>query len=356
MLQQDYINNAETENQSAQEDLFEHFRFVVDAGQAVLRIDKFLGGKIANVSRTRIQAAIEAGNVFVNSKTVKSNYKIKPGEVITILLSFPKIEFELIPENIPLQIVYEDNDLLVVNKPAGMVVHPAVGHFTGTLVNALAFHLQGNELFSENDIRSGLVHRIDKDTSGLLVVGKNEKTLNGLGKQFFEHTASRTYHALVWGNLPDDEGTITGNVGRHPSNRKVMTVFHDASVGKHAVTHYRVLQRYTYCTYIECRLETGRTHQIRVHFSNMGFPLFNDSEYGGNSIVKGALFSKYKQFVENCFQICPRQALHAKTLGFVHPVTKKKLMFDSEIPTDMAALLQKWDAYISGRSDIEKTI
>lgn len=354
MMQNGDIENIETENQSVQDELFEHYRFTVDLGQELVRIDKFLDGKIANVSRTKIQAAIELGNVLVNDRPVKSNYRVKPRELITILLGFPKIEFELIPENIPLNIVYEDGDLLVVNKSAGMVVHPAIGHYTGTLVNALAYHLAGNEMFSENDVRSGLVHRIDKDTSGLLVVGKNERALSGLGKQFFEHTASRTYHALVWGDISDNEGTIIGNVGRHPANRKIMTVFQDDSVGKHAVTHYRVLKRFAYCTYIECKLETGRTHQIRVHFSSLGHPLFNDAEYGGNKILKGSLFSKYKQFVENCFQVCPRQALHAKTLGFVHPITKTKLMFDSEVPDDMSELLRKWENYITGRIPDDK--
>ncbi|HOY38466.1 MAG: RluA family pseudouridine synthase [Bacteroidales bacterium] len=344
-MSEDSTSLSNQEDYKNQEELFEHYRFIVDNGQSPVRIDKYLASKIANVSRNKIQAASDAGNIRVNDTPIKSNYKVKPADVITILLSFPKIEFELIAEDIPIEVVYEDNDVLVVNKRAGMVVHPSLGHYQGTLVNALAFHLQGNELFSENNMRSGLVHRIDKDTSGLLVIGKNERALNHLGKQFFEHTARRTYHALVWGNTAEEKGTITGHIGRHLKDRKIMDVFEDGSYGKHAVTHYQVLDRFGYVTYIECKLETGRTHQIRAHFSHIGHPLFNDSDYGGNQILKGPIFNKYKQFVSNCFEICPRQALHAKTLGFIHPVTKKEMMFDSLIPKDMQACIDKWRSY-----------
>ncbi len=342
--------NNDPENFDNQEELFEHYRYVVDPGQSLLRIDKYLAAKIANVSRTKIQAASDAGNILVNENPVKPNYRVKPGDIISILLNFPKIEFELIPQNIPLSIVYEDGELLVVNKAAGMVVHPGVGNYEGTLVNALAFYLRENELFSENNMRAGLVHRIDKDTSGLLVVGKTEKALGFLGKQFYNHTTARTYHALVWGDLTQDYGTITGHIGRNPKNRKIMSVFEDGSSGKHAITHYRVLRRFGYVSLVECKLETGRTHQIRAHFSHIGHPLFNDADYGGNKILKGSGFSKYKQFVENCFQICPRQALHAKTLGFVHPVSKKEMLFDTEIPNDMQQCIDKWESYISGRT------
>lgn len=342
--------NNDPENFDNQEELFEHYRYVVDPGQSLLRIDKYLAAKIANVSRTKIQAASDAGNILVNENPVKPNYRVKPGDIISILLNFPKIEFELIPQYIPLSIVYEDGELLVVNKAAGMVVHPGVGNYEGTLVNALAYYLRENELFSENNMRAGLVHRIDKDTSGLLVVGKTEKALGFLGKQFYNHTTARTYHALVWGDLTQDYGTITGHIGRNPKNRKIMSVFEDGSSGKHAITHYRVLRRFGYVSLVECKLETGRTHQIRAHFSHIGHPLFNDADYGGNKILKGSGFSKYKQFVENCFQICPRQALHAKTLGFVHPVSKKEMLFDTEIPNDIQQCIDKWESYISGRT------
>ncbi|NLA23477.1 MAG: RluA family pseudouridine synthase [Bacteroidales bacterium] len=350
MDDQNILENLETDNQFSQDELFEHFRFVVDPGQSLLRIDKFLNTKIANISRTKIQAAIQAGNVLVNENKIKSNYKVKPNDIISVLLSFPKLEFELIAEDIPLEIVFEDKDLLVVNKEAGMVVHPAPGHSRGTLVNALAYYLQDNDLFSENNIRPGLVHRIDKNTSGLLVIGKNELTLSGLGKQFYEQSTKRLYHALVWGNLPNDEGTITGNIGRNLSNRKIMAVFNDENIGKPAVTHYKVLKRFNYCTYVECRLETGRTHQIRVHFSNLGYPLFNDAEYGGDKILKGPIFNKYKQFVENCFKICPRQALHAKVLGFKHPTTKEKIVLESDLPNDFAQLIDKWESYYENKN------
>lgn len=331
------------------QELFEHHRIEVDAGQALLRVDKFLMDRLPHASRTRIQAAAESGNVLVNGKAVKANYRVKPRDIITIVMAWPKREIEIIPENIPLHIVYEDNDLMVINKPAGMVVHPAFGHFSGTLVNALAWHLKGNPLFAQNELRPGLVHRIDKDTSGLLVIAKTEQAKTHLALQFFNKTSSRKYVAVCWGNLEEESGTITGHIGRHPVNRKTMSVYPDGSHGKHAVTHYNVLERLGYVNVVECVLETGRTHQIRAHFKYIKHPLFNDKEYGGNDILKGTTFVKYKQFVNNCFAICPRQALHAKTLGFEHPTTGERLSFDSELPTDMQQLIEKWRTYTSGR-------
>ena len=339
----------EPEEQETEQELFEHFRFIVDPGQALLRIDKFLSNRIENTSRSRIQGAANAGNILVNDKTVKPNYRVKPDDVIQIVLPNPPREIELIPQDIPIEIVYEDDDVIVVNKKAGMVVHPAYGNYTGTLVNALMYHFKDLPLFQSGDIRPGLVHRIDKNTSGLLVVAKTELALNRLSRQFFNHTTGRRYLALVWGTPDPEEGTITGNVGRSIRDRKVMQVFPDESQGKHAVTHYKVLERFSYVSLIECRLETGRTHQIRVHLSYIGHPLFNDEEYGGDRILKGTTFTKYQQFVRNCFEILPRQALHAKTLSFDHPVTGEPLSFDSEIPDDMRQAIEKWRAYISGR-------
>jgi len=330
-------------------DLYEHFRFEVDKGQSPVRLDKYLSQKMESVSRSRIQAAADAGNILVNNDPVKPSYKIKPEDLITILLPHPPRTLEILPEDIPLDIVYEDNDIIVVNKPAGMVVHPAYGNYQGTLVNALMFHLKDNPLFNTDSERPGLVHRIDKDTSGLLVVGKNEIAVNKLARQFYNKTSERTYQALVWGNMENDEGTVTGNIGRHPKERKKMYVFPDGEQGKHAVTHYRVLERFGYVTFVECRLETGRTHQIRVHFQYIKHPLFNDSEYGGDQILRGTTFTKYKQFVQNCFQILPRQALHAKTLGFIHPVTGEKMSFDTALPADMASVLEKWRNYTANR-------
>lgn len=348
-------NAVDEEIQDEQSELFEHFRFVVDKGQSLLRIDKFLTSRIENASRTKVQNAAEAGNILVNGKPVKSNYKVKPGEVVTVVLPHPPREIELIPQNIPINIVYEDDDLLLVNKDPGMVVHPGYGNYTGTLVNALAYHLKDNPLFSSGEMRPGLVHRIDKDTSGILVIAKNEPALNKLAAQFFNRTTDRRYIALVWGALKEDEGTITGNIGRNPRDRKQMYVFEDGSEGKHAVTHYKVIERLGYVTLVECKLETGRTHQIRVHFKHIGHPLFNDELYGGNEILKGTTFTKYKQFVQNCFKILPRQALHAKSLAFEHPVTKKWMAFDSDLPDDMKQAIDKWRNYISNRETTEES-
>lgn len=337
-------------------EMYEHYRIETDRGQLPLRIDKFLMTRLSNASRTKIQEAAEAGNIRVNDKPVKPNYKVKPHDVITVVLAYPKRDFEIIPENLPLDIVYEDEQLLVVNKKPGMVVHPAFGHFSGTLVNALAWHLKDNPLFQGNDFRPGLVHRIDKDTSGLLVIAKTEEAKAHLALQFFNKTSDRKYIAVCWGNLKEDSGTITGHIGRNLVNRKTMSVFPDGSHGKHAVTHYKVIEKIGYVNVVECVLETGRTHQIRAHFKYIGHPLFNDAEYGGNEILKGTTFSKYKQFVNNCFATCSRQALHAKTLGFTHPVTGKRMAFDSPLPEDMQQLIEKWRNYTAGRSDQDFSI
>jgi 23S rRNA pseudouridine1911/1915/1917 synthase len=329
--------------------LFEHFRFEADKGQNTLRIDKFLFNKLEGTSRSRIQAAASAGSILVNDKVVKSNYKVKPLDIISIVLPDPPRKIELIPEDIPLNIVFEDNDLLVVNKEPGMVVHPGHGNYRGTLINALMYHLKDNPMFQSGEERPGLVHRIDKNTSGLLLVAKNEVAMSKLGLQFFNKTSKRTYQALVWGNMEEKEGTITGNLGRNPKDRTKMIVFPDGSEGKHAVTHYSVLEQLGYVDLVECRLETGRTHQIRSHFQYLKHPLFNDFEYGGNKILRGTTFTKYKQFVSNCFNILPRQALHAKSLGFVHPTTEKEMLFESELPEDMQTVIDKWRKYITGR-------
>ncbi len=332
-----------------QQELFEHYRFIADPGQSLLRIDKFLNDRLENISRTRIQVGADAGNLLVNGKAVRSSYKVKPGDIIQVVLPTPPREIELIPENIPLKIVYEDDDVVVINKEAGMVVHPAYGNYRGTLVNALMWHFKDLPLFSTGELRPGLVHRIDKNTSGLLVIAKNELALNRLSKQFFDRTTDRLYVALVWG-VPDPKtGTITGNVGRNIKDRKIMQVFTDESLGKNAITHYRVTEELGYISRVECKLETGRTHQIRVHFQHIKHPLFNDEEYGGDQILKGTTFTKYQQFVRNCFKILPRQALHAQTLAFDHPVTGKRLSFDSAIPDDMMQVIEKWRKYISGR-------
>lgn len=330
-------------------ELYEHFRFIADPGQSLLRIDKFLVNRLENTSRSRIQSASEAGNILVNDSPVRSSYKVKPGDVISIVLPQPPREIELLPENIPLNIVFEDEHLIVLNKSAGMVVHPGYGNYTGTLVNALMYHLKNNPLFSSGDQRPGLVHRIDKDTSGLLVVAKTELAMNKLALQFYNKTSKRLYNALVWGNMESDEGTITGNLGRNPRDRKKMYVFADGSDGKPAITHYRVLERFDYVNFLECRLETGRTHQIRVHFQYIRHPLFNDPEYGGDQILRGTTFTKYRQFVLNCFKILPRQALHARSLGFKHPASGKEMYFESELPDDLRSVLEKWRRYVSGR-------
>jgi 23S rRNA pseudouridine1911/1915/1917 synthase len=335
-----------------QQELFEHYRFKADPGQSLLRIDKFIFTRIESTSRTRIQSAANAGNILVNNKPVRPSYKVKPGDVVQIVLPTPPRELELIPENIPINIVYEDDDVVVVNKEPGMVVHPAYGNYTGTLVNALMWHFKDLPLFQTGELRPGLVHRIDKDTSGILVIAKNELALNKLSKQFFDRTTDRKYIALIWGTPVPSKGTITGNVGRNIRDRKIMQVFPDGSQGETAITHYKVLEDLGYVSIIECKLETGRTHQIRVHLSFIKHPLFNDDEYGGDKILKGTTFSKYQQFVKNCFTILPRQALHAKSLAFDHPVTGKRLSFDSELPDDMKQVIEKWRNYTSARENI----
>ena len=328
---------------------YEHYRFLADQGQGLMRIDKFLVNRMEGTSRNRIQAAAEAGSIFVNGVVVKSNYRVKPGEEVTVMLDYPRRELKIIPEDIPLNIVYEDDELMIVNKPAGLVVHPGHGNYSGTLVNALVYKYQNLELYGGNDPRPGLVHRIDKNTSGLLVVAKTELAKLSLALQFFNRTTKRKYVALVWGNLASDEGTIEGNIGRSLKNRQVFTVYPDGESGKPAITHYRVIERLGYVNLVECVLETGRTHQIRVHMKHIGHPLFNDDVYGGDRILKGTTFAKYKQFVENCFKLIPGQALHAKILGFVHPVTKEELFFDSELPENLGQLVDKWRNYISNR-------
>jgi len=323
---------------------FEHYKFVADKGQNPLRVDRFLLNFVEFASRNKIQQAVKAGNVHVNEKVVKSNYKVKGNDVVKVVYDFPQEKNELIPQDIPLNISYEDDDILIVNKQAGMVVHPGFGNHDGTLVNALAFHFKNLPNMGDED-RPGLVHRIDKNTSGILVVAKTEKSMTILAKKFEERDLNRKYIALVWGDLKKDEGSITGNIGRSLKNRKVMDVFPDGEYGKHAVSHYKVLERFGYTTLVECKLETGRTHQIRAHFKYIGHPLFNDEEYGGDAILKGTTFTKYKQFIHNCFKICNRQALHAKSLGFTHPTTNKKLFFDSELAEDMQQLIEKWRKY-----------
>jgi 23S rRNA pseudouridine1911/1915/1917 synthase len=335
-----------------QQELFEHHRFIVDPGQSMLRIDKFLTAKIEGASRTRVQGAADAGNILVNNAPVKSSYRVKPSDLIQVVLPNPPREIELIPENIPLNIVFEDDHVIVVDKEPGMVVHPGYGNYTGTLVNALMWHLRDNPMFSSGELRPGLVHRIDKNTSGLLVIAKSDLAHNHLARQCFDRTTERQYIALVWGLPKPGEGTVTGNIGRSPKDRKVMYVFTDGTEGKHAVTHYRTIEELGYISMIECRLETGRTHQIRVHMSHMGHPLFNDEEYGGNRILRGTTFTKYQQFVRNCFNMLPRQALHARSLGFTHPATGERLLFESPLPADMTSVIEKWRTYISGRDDI----
>ena len=326
---------------------YEHYRFTADPGQTLIRVDKFLTDRITGASRSRVQQSADAGNVEVNGEPQKSSYKVKPGDVVTVMMSYPPKDTSIIPENIPLDIVYEDDELLVVNKPAGMVVHPGHGNFQGTLLNALAWHFGERKPFEAGDDRLGLVHRIDKDTSGLLVIAKTPRSRADLSAQFFNKTTSRLYNALVWG-VPDSEGTIIGNIGRDPKDRLAMAVFPEGSEqGKHAVTHYRVLESFNYVSLVECRLETGRTHQIRAHFKHIGHPLFADERYGGDKILRGTTFAKYKQFVDNCFKICPRQALHARTLGFRHPVTREQMSFSSPLPQDMEALIAKWREYLN---------
>lgn len=333
-------------------ELYEHFRVVVDKGQSQVRVDKYLFERLVNSSRNRIQKAADADLIMANGKPVKSSYKVKPCDVLTVMMDRPRYDNDIIPEDIPLDIVYEDNDLMVVNKPAGLVVHPGCGNYHGTLVNAIAWHLKDNPKYDPNDPQVGLVHRIDKDTSGLLVVAKTPDAKTHLGLQFYNKTTKRKYNALVWGVVENNEGTIEGNIGRNPKDRMQMAVLSDPAQGKHAVTHYRVLERLGYVTLVECVLETGRTHQIRVHMKHIGHTLFNDERYGGNEILKGTHFSKYKQFVNNCFETCPRQALHAMTLGFVHPRTGEEMFFTSPLPEDMTNLIDKWRNYISNREEL----
>ena len=334
-------NNIDTID--LEDELFEHFRFEVPKGQASLRIDKYLMSLIQNATRNKIQTAATEGNIFVNDATVKSNYKVKANDVVRVMLTHPPYENHIIPENIPLDIVYEDETLLLINKLPGMVVHPGHGNYTGTLVHALAYHFDNLPMNSSE--RPGLVHRIDKDTSGLLVIAKTEAAMTHLAKQFEAKTSEREYIALVWGNVVEDKGTIEGNLARHLKDRMQMAVFADPEIGKPAVTHYKVLERFGYVTLISCQLETGRTHQIRAHLKHIGHPLFNDERYGGHLILKGTTFTKYKQFLDNCFKALPRQALHAKTLGFIHPTTGEMMRFDTELPQDLQDCIEKWRNY-----------
>lgn len=345
----DYLDEEEEEEGSR---LYEHFRVVADKGQSLIRVDKFLVDRLTGTTRNRVQLAAEAGWVLANGTPVKSNYRVKPSDVISVVMTRPRREFEILPEDIPLNIVYEDADLLVVNKPAGLVVHPGHGNYTGTLVNGLAHYLRDDPSYDPSDPRLGLVHRIDKDTSGLLVIAKKPEAKADLSLQFFHKTSKRLYQALVWGIVKDDEGRIEGNIGRDPRDRMRMTVFPDGDQGKPAVTHYRVLERLGYVTLVECRLETGRTHQIRAHMKYIGHVLFNDERYGGHDILKGNTFARYRQFVRNCFEICPRQALHAKTLGFTHPTTGEEMYFDSELPPDMEQLVDKWRTYAATAKEL----
>ncbi len=327
--------------------MHEHFRVEVDKGQKMLRVDKYLVNCMGGTSRNRIQDAADAGNVLVNGKPVKSNYKVKPYDVVTIELGYPPNEYTIVPQDIPINIVYEDDDIMLVNKQPDLVVHPGFGNFDGTLLNAVAWHLKDVPGFDANDARIGLVHRIDKDTSGLILIAKTADAKTHLGKQFFNKTTKRTYNALVWGVVKEDSGTIVGALARDPKDRMLFRVFDEEEnpMAKHAVTHYKVLKRYAYCTLVECQLETGRTHQIRVHMKHIGHTLFNDARYGGSDVLRGLTTAKYRQYVKNCFELCPRQALHAKTLGFVHPRTGEEMYFESDLPDDMVNLLDKWERY-----------
>ena len=337
--EEDFIDEQDDE-------LFEHHRIIADAGQSLIRIDKFLMDRLPNVTRTKIQAGIHEGFVKVNDQPIKPSYKVHPNDVVVVAMPEPPRDTDVKPENIPLNIVFEDEHLMVINKAAGMVVHPAYQNWSGTLVNALTYHFQNLPQMKGNEGRPGLVHRIDKDTSGLLVIAKSEVTMIGLAKQFFDHSIERTYNAIVWG-LPDPpQGTINVNVGRSLKDRRITTAFPKGDFGRHAITHYKLLQDLRYVSVIECKLETGRTHQIRAHMKYIGHPVFSDDMYGGNEVLKGTIFSKYKQFVENCFKIIPRQALHAKSLGFIHPITKKFLQFDSELPADFKEVIEKWEHYV----------
>ncbi len=341
-MSQDQFDNHE--EQEEQEELYEHHKIIVDPGQSLMRVDKFLTNRLENVSRSKIQSAAKAGSILVNEKSVKSNHRIHPNDVISVVLPTPVREFEVIPENIPLDILYEDDDVLVVNKSAGMVVHPGHGNYTGTLLNGLEYYYR-----DQDDVIPALVHRIDKDTSGVLLIGKNEMAQTILGKQFFDHSISRRYLALVWGEPNEAEGTITGNIGRNPANRLQMFVFPDGSQGKHAITHYKIIEKFGYVTLLECTLETGRTHQIRAHLTFLGHPIFNDERYGGDRIMKGTTFTRYKQFVQNCKRAIPRQALHAKSLGFLHPTSGKELFFNTDLPEDFSEVINKWRHYAKHR-------
>jgi 23S rRNA pseudouridine1911/1915/1917 synthase len=355
-------NDIMDEDDELQEDqeLYEHHRFDATKGQVPFRIDKFLMNRVQNATRTKIQQAAENGNVLVNNKPVKPNYKVKPFDIITVMFAHPPREVELIPENIPLNIVYEDDHLVVINKEAGMVVHPGFGNYKGTLVNALMYHIRNlptpkrSTATVQAEMRPGLVHRLDKNTSGIMVVAKTEQAMLKLARDFFDRNLDRKYQAIVWGDFEQDEGTIIGNIGRHLKERKLMDVFPEGGeLGKHAITHYKVLERFGYITLLECKLETGRTHQIRVHMQHIGHSIFNDERYGGDRILKGTTFSKYKQFVENCFKLLPRHALHAKSLGFHHPITGEYLFFDSQLPSDMQAVIEKWRVYAKSNNNWE---
>ncbi len=345
-----FFEEEESEIESFSEEKYEHFHFSVDKGAKSVRIDKYLVNCMAEISRNRIQSAADAGSILVNGSPVKSNYKIKPLDEISICLSYPPSNYEIVPQDIPIKIVYEDDQLLVVDKQPGLVVHPGFGNFEGTLLNAIAYHLKDNPNFDVNDPNLGLVHRIDKDTSGLLLVAKTAEAKSKLAKQFYEKTTHRRYQTLLWGNIPEETGTVTGNIARDIRDRLRMAVYPaGGEIGKSAVTHYRVLERFGYVTLVECRLETGRTHQIRVHMAHIGHPVFCDERYGGDEILWGERTSKYKSFIHNCFSLCHRQALHAKELGFVHPTTGIFMKFDSSLPTDMQALIEKWRIYSEAR-------
>jgi len=338
-------------NEDQEEDLFEHHHIIADKGQSILRIDKFLFDRLPNTSRNKIQDAASNGFIKVNGNLVKSNYKVKPLDSIVMSLPYPVREIELIPEKIPLDIVFEDEYLVIINKQPGLVVHPGYGNYSGTLVNGLIYHFQHLPMYHNHQFpRPGLVHRIDKNTSGTMVIAKTEEVHTKLSKLFFDRDLDRQYIAVVWGDLKNDEGVIEGNIGRSLKDRKVMDVFPEGDFGKHAVTHYKVIERLGYVTVVSCKLETGRTHQIRVHFKHIGHPLFNDIEYGGDKILKGTTFTKYKQYIDNCFAICPRHALHAQTLGFIHPISKEKVFFEAPIPNDMQSLIEKWRSYVTFNS------
>jgi 23S rRNA pseudouridine1911/1915/1917 synthase len=350
---QENIDQSEDAEINEEGEFFEHFRIVADKGQEPLRIDKFLMNRVENTSRSKIQATAEAGNIHVNNKAVKSNYKVKPLDVVTVVFAHPPRDKEVIPQDIPINIVFEDEDVVVINKEPGMVVHPGYGNYSGTLVNAVMYRFKHLPLFSKGEARPGLVHRLDKNTSGIMVMATNEFTLSHLARQFFERTTKRTYIALVWGDVKEDEGTIVGNIDRDLRDRKMMAVYPEGNQGKHAITHYKVIERFGYITKVQCNLETGRTHQIRVHMKFIGHPLFNDDLYGGDKILKGTNFSSYKQFIHNCFEMMPRHALHAKSLGFVHPVSKKEMFFDSELPADMQGVIDKWRRYSNAIMNVE---